>query len=168
MPKGMAVILLAIDPGTEDSAWVRYDTATGSLRDWAKTPNPNLRRVIQWGESDLMAIEMVASYGMSVGAEVFETCVWAGRFIECWWNRYHTRPLRVTRKEVALHLCNNPRAGDPNVRQALVDLYGGKEKAIGRKASPGPLYGLSKDGWSALGVAVTATARLDAGEEEAA
>jgi hypothetical protein len=27
--------------------------------------------------------------------------------------------------------------------------------AIGRKASPGPLYGISRDVWSALAIAVT-------------
>ena len=47
---------------------------------------------------------------------------------------------------------------DANIRQALIDRYGpGKDRAIGRKLSPGPLYGLSGDCWSALAVAVTTT-----------
>jgi hypothetical protein len=95
---------------------------------------------------------------MAVGAEVFETCVWAGRFIERWY-RNPRRPthLRVYRRDVKLHLCGSMRAKDANVRQALIDRYGpGKEKAIGRKAAPGPLYGISGDCWAALGVAVTA------------
>jgi hypothetical protein len=68
--------------------------------------------------------------------------------------------LRIYRADVKLHLCNSHRAKDKNVRQALIDLYGPtKEAAIGRKASPGPLYGLAGDGWAALGVAVTAAAK---------
>lgn len=31
----------------------------------------------------------------------------------------------------------------------------GKEKAIGKKATPGPLYGVVGDEWAALAVAVT-------------
>jgi hypothetical protein len=36
----------------------------------------------------------------------------------------------------------------------MIDRFGpGKEKAIGRKATPGPLYGVKKDIWSALAIA---------------
>ena len=56
-----------------------------------------------------------------------------------------------------MHLTNSARAKDANVRQALLDKFGpGKEKAVGKKATPGPLDGLTGDCWSALGVAVTA------------
>jgi hypothetical protein len=101
---------------------------------------------------------MVASYGMAVGATVFETCVWSGRFIERWLSgrAYRPQPDRIYRKEVKMHLCGSMRAKDANVRQALIDRYGGKEAAIGKKANPGPLYGMSGDCWSALAVAITA------------
>lgn len=33
--------------------------------------------------------------------------------------------------------------------------YGGKERAIGKKATPGKLYGVSADVWQALAVALT-------------
>ena len=37
-----------------------------------------------------------------------------------------------------------------------IDKFGGsKETAIGKKANPGPLYGVKKDIWAALAVAVT-------------
>jgi len=58
---------------------------------------------------------------------------------------------------VKLHLTQTRRAKDANIRQALIDRYGpGKALAVGLKATPGPLYGLTGDCWSALAVAVTA------------
>lgn len=143
-------LLLAIDPGPTESAYVRYDGALPVS--WAKLPNEELRRMLS-NESPPLVIEMIASYGMAVGAEVFETCVWIGRFIE----RRGGHVRRIYRRDVKLHLCGSARAKDANVRQALIDRYGGKERAIGRKATPGPLYGLTGDCWAALGVAVTAS-----------
>jgi hypothetical protein len=163
------VRVLAIDPGPEQSAWLLYDADADRPVNWAKEDNEHALYKIERSHADALAVEMIASYGMPVGAETFETCVWAGRFIERWKAdvarlRHLGSPFHlVFRREVKLHLCGNPRANDGNVRQALIDRYGpGKEKAIGRKASPGPLYGLSGDGWAALGVAVTfADTRLE-------
>ena len=67
----------------------------------------------------------------------------------------HPLPIsRIGRKAVKIHLCGSMRAKDPNIRQALIDRYGGSS-AIGRKATPGPLYGVAGDVWAALAVAVT-------------
>ena len=148
-------MLLAIDPGNEESAYVLYDGSARTIADKGKSPNTEVLELVWstsvWVNADHLAIEMIASYGMPVGREVFETCVWIGRFIQAW-RRPHAL---VYRRDVKLHLCGSPRAKDGNVRTALIDRWGGKDKAIGRKKSPGPLYGVSADIWQALAVAVT-------------
>ncbi|RXN88219.1 hypothetical protein C7R54_15615 [Achromobacter aloeverae] len=108
-----------------------------------------------------VAIEMIASYGMPVGKEVFETCLWIGRFVQALETPEEARLLY--RKDVKMHLCGTTKAKDANVRQALLDLFprtgGGKTPQIGTKKQPGPLYGVSTHAWPALGVAVTLAAR---------
>lgn len=154
--------LLAIDPGSEESALLIYDSDTATPTRWLKAGNDLQAAVLiakEW-EYDQVAIEMVASYGMAVGATVFDTCVWIGRFIEVAALGVRRVPWElVYRREVKLHICGSSRAKDANIRQALIDRYGGKDKAIGKKATPGPLYGMSGDCWSALGVAVTVAER---------
>jgi hypothetical protein len=146
--------MLALDPGPVLTAWVEF--ADGLPTAFGKEPNDDVLGRIMMSLADQLAIESVASYGMAVGAEVFETCVWSGRFIQRWLDSSGCPVRRVYRRDVKLHLCGTNRANDSNVRQALIDRYGpGRELAIGRKATPGPLYGVKADVWAALGVAVT-------------
>ena len=154
-------MILAIDPGPEISAFVTYD---GRIHEKGMVPNPELLARLgsnAWRDLDECAIEKIASYGMAVGADVFETCVWTGRYIERWYLTHGRRePLRITRNAVKNHLCHSSKATDANVRAALIDMFGqgrGKEIAIGRKAAPGPLFGVTDDVWAALAVAVTAS-----------
>jgi hypothetical protein len=141
-------MILAIDPGTTESAWCLYDPHT-IMAD--TIPNEELLAMLPKMKAERMAIEMVASYGMPVGREVFETCVWSGRFIQAW--RHVGKPYElVYRKDVKMHLCGSPRANDASIRQALIDRFG----SPGRKKAPGRTYGLAGDDWAALGVAVTA------------
>lgn len=145
--------VLAIDPGPEQSAWVLWDGECVAKH--AKESNALVRDRLALrfrGVHDVV-IEQIASYGMPVGAEVFETCVWTGRFWEAAGPcvAVHLRP----RRDVKLHLCGQVRAKDSNIRQALIDRFGGKDQAIGKKATPGPLYGLRADEWQALALAVT-------------
>jgi len=95
-------------------------------------------------------IEQIAAMGMAVGAEVFETCFWSGRFAEAWGGSFE----RLKRHEIKMHLCGNMRAKDANIRVALMDRFGGSQ-SVGKKKTPGPLYGIAGDQWSALAVAVT-------------
>lgn len=146
---------LAIDPGTVQSAWLAMQDGVPVTH--GIYPNEMLcgcLHTVDWQERwGHLAVEMIASYGMPVGAETFESCVWIGRFIEAWTRDWSY----VFRKDVKMHVCGSVRAKDGNVRQALLDRFGGKAKAVGKKASRGPLYGISKDVWSALAVAVTWT-----------
>jgi hypothetical protein len=139
--------LMAIDPGPVQSGWVVFDG--DGVQASGTTPNHGVLFAVKAWEADL-AIEMIASYGMPVGAEVFETCVWIGRFMQA--SRHPETVRRVTRLQVKQHLCHDSRAKDPNIRQALIDRLG----APGRKREPGPTFGVSGDAWAALGVAVTA------------
>lgn len=158
-------MILAIDPGPLESAWVLWDGA--KLEAFAKERNDSvLERVRQSrGITAACAIEQVCSYGMAVGAEVFETVYWSGRFAEAYGAEY---VYRVPRLKVKLHLCHDSRAKDGNIRQALIDRFGGKDAAIGKKATPGPLYGVSGDVWAAMALAVTwCDQNLPAGTEAA-
>jgi hypothetical protein len=144
--------ILAIDPGPEQSAYVVY--RGGHVVEFAKIDNAEMlyRCGLTWDGSMVLVIEQVAAMGMAVGAEVFETVFWSGRFAQAWGGHWE----RLKRHEVKMFLCGNMRAKDANIRQALLDKFGpGKELAVGRKAKPGPLYGLSGDCWSALALAVT-------------
>lgn len=150
-------MILAIDPGTAKSAWCVFD-GLKVVNCGIDSNQELLMKLRNWNlEGFRVAIEMIASYGMPVGKEVFETCVWIGRFFEvvdC-----EIEPAFVYRQQVKLHLCNSPRAKDPNIRQAIIDRFkptgGGKTPQIGTKNLPGPLYGVVDDIWAALGVAIT-------------
>lgn len=149
------MITVNIDPGNVESAYVVLDA--GRPTSFGKVTNHDLLEKLEGFAAGLpyhtpLVVEMIASYGMPVGREVFETCVWIGRFVQLWPFEHHL----VYRREVKIHLCGQARAKDGNIRQALIDRFGpGKERAIGTKRQPGPLYGVKADVWAALAVAVT-------------
>lgn len=142
--------ILAIDPGPERSAYVEFDG--DHLHSMGIAPNDQLLAScrllpIDSDQYDAVVIERVEGFGMAVGAEVFETVYWSGRFAEA------ADPLpvhRIGRKAITVALCGTTKAKDSNIRTALIDRFGGPS-AI-RKG--GPLFGVSKDVWSALAVAV--------------
>lgn len=141
--------ILAIDPGTEQSAMVRWDGQ--KIISCGILPNFNVLSGLRCrAEADeKLFIEMVASYGMPVGREVFETVLWIGRFVEAWGNSTGRDARLIYRRDVKLHHCQSPRANDANIHQALVDKYGEK----GTKTNPGVTYGLKKDLWAAFAIA---------------
>lgn len=149
----MGTLRLAIDPGTVQSGWCTFQygrvLASGVLS------NAEILLDLKAGHAaDILAIEMVASYGMPVGKEVFETVRWIGRFQQAW--RDPEAVKLIYRRDVKLYLCGNMRAKDPHVWQALIDKLG----PVGNKAAPGPLYGVKSHARSAVAVAVTAASML--------
>lgn len=151
-------MILAIDPGNEKSAYVvlEDDLKPG---EFGKVSCAHVRDIVIPTLVDLypgitLAIEMVASYGMPVGREVFETCFWAGMF----WQAANVKDKRlIYRIDEKLTLCRDSRAKDANIRQALIDrfAYGVPNKGKGTKKEPGWFYGFSADVWQAYAVGVT-------------
>lgn len=143
-------VILAIDPGPEQSAWLLWD-GKKVMASGIETNTTVLARLEsdEWGGTE-MYIEMIASYGMAVGKSVFETVFWVGRFCQAW--RGVLLAQRVMRMDVKMHLCHSARAKDGNIRAALIDRCG----AVGTKAQPGPLRGVKSHLWAALAVAVYA------------
>lgn len=135
--------ILALDPGTTETAAVLW--RDGRIVDAQIRPNTDLLNMLPLCACDVAAIEMVACYGMAVGKEVFETCVWIGRFYE----RCLTTPRLIFRRDVKMHHCQSARAKDANIRQALIDKYG----PPGTKKSPGATYGLKSHLWQAFAIA---------------
>lgn len=146
------MLILALDPGPVKTAWIwLQDGVPGMFGHDANDVVLAGLALHNPTEKHVLVIESIASYGMPVGAEVFDTCRWEGRFEQA----AFVPVLHMKRTDVKLHLCNSVRAKDANVRQALIDRFGGKVLAIGNKKNPGPCYGISGDVWASLGVACT-------------
>lgn len=143
----------AIDPGSEKSAWVELN----GERVLAHGIYPNQEMLIWLRHSPPTetVIEWMTPRGMPTSAQEFETVWWIGRFTEAIGEDHLVRLPRV---KVKTHICGNPRANDSNIIAALIDRYGGvggRLFAVGVKARPGPLYGVSRDVWQALALGLT-------------
>jgi len=159
--------VMAIDPGTTKSAFAVIDFETkeilnsGIVDNKCFTDQMNATYLAPESQGKMIVcIEMIASYGMAVSATVFETCVWIGRFIQHAETHFGTGTCsRMYRRDVKLNLCGQTKAKDANVRCAIIDRYepigGGKNPQVGTKKQPGPLFGVSKDIWAAIGVGLT-------------
>ena len=154
-------LIVAIDPGCTESGYVvvRHDgNEITQVLDKGKVENKEIYSVMNQYLAYDLAIEMVACYGMPVGAEVFDTCVWIGQFLrEANTGKLARKIKLIYRKEEKLNLCGNPAAKDANIVQALIDryAYGQPNKGKGTKKQPGFFYGFAKDVWQAMAVAVT-------------
>jgi hypothetical protein len=146
--------ILAIDPGPESSAYVIWDGKT--ILNSGIVLNEVMREILGGHADCECLIEMVESYGMPVGRDVFETVFWIGRFYERWvdWlapiiGRSSDHIQRIPRGQIKLHHCHSRRAKDSNIRAALIDKYG----KPGTKKDPGVTYGLKEDLWAAFALA---------------
>lgn len=144
------MLILAIDPGNVNSAYVLMEKETYKPIEFGLLENNLVREKVLNLDYDCLAIEMVASYGMAVGESIFDTCVWIGRFIECAQER-NIPYTRVYRIEEKMNICHDSRAKDSNIRQALIDRFG----IVGTKKNPGFFYGFKKDIWAAYAVGCT-------------
>jgi hypothetical protein len=138
--------ILALDPGTDQTAYVVL--SDHQILQHGILPNTEMiakLRQTWFSHPDRILCEMIASYGMPVGRETFETVLWIGRFDEAVGGME-----LVYRKDIKMHLCGSARAKDGNIRQALLDKIGQQ----GTKKAPGATYGIKSHEWAALAVAV--------------
>lgn len=147
--------IMSIDPGNIESAYCIIDADTYTPIKFGKVENELLLYEIEKEKYDKLIVEMIASYGMSVGSSVFDTCVWIGRFIQASPKDYEY----IYRREEKMNLCHTMKAKDSNIRQALIDRFG----EVGVKKAPGFFYGFKKDIWAAFAVGCT---YLDKQKEE--
>lgn len=155
--------IIAIDPGNIESAYCVIDSKTYKPLEFDKIKNETLE-VGFWNQNqykiDKLVIEMIASYGMAVGKEVFDTCVWIGRFVELA-SLQAIEVEYIYRKDEKMNLCHSMKAKDSNIRQALIDRFG----KVGTKKNPEWFYGFKKDIWSAYAVGVTYLDKLKESED---
>ena len=155
--------ILAIDPGTYESAYVIYENGE-PLRVFGKIKNEEFYQKVMLPSLncyDVIVIEMIRSQGMPVGKEVFETCLWIGKFMQRGEDLKREVKL-VYRHDIKIFLCGSSRAKDSNIRQAIIDRLG----VPGTKKSPGWTYGVSGDVWAALAVAIFTSNKLTKNEEK--
>lgn len=148
-------MIFAVDPDPQGGATVLL-TNQGELVSHSRdVPVSAICSIIMEKKPGRVVVEGLQSYGMPVGRSVFETAMVVGSI------RFACQLAgvgfdEITRTQAKAAVCNAARAKDPQVRAALIDLYGGdRERAIGTKKAPGPLYGIAKDEWAALAVGLT-------------
>lgn len=150
--------ILAIDPGTTESAFVLVGVGCKPVK-FDKIKNDALLEMMKNSilrDSEHVVIERVTSYGMPVGQEVFLTCEWIGRFAQQAENAGLTVHY-VYRQEEKLAICHDSRANDAAIRRALIDRFAAhdRRRGTGTKKNPDWFYGFRADIWQAYAVGVT-------------
>lgn len=149
-------MLIAIDPGTTESAYVVLAENYAPLA-FAKLANEELCGILgAYGPMDTIVIERLASYGMPVGREVLETCEWVGHFARIALAN-GARVEYLYRRDVKLHLCDDSRAGDANIRRALISRFATHDLRTGKGTAKHQdwFYGFAADMWQAYALGVT-------------
>ena len=143
------MLILAIDPGPEYSAWLRWDSDMEEIFDMEICRSADLASRIGQYPFEVLAVEHFACMGQLVSKSVFDTCYWIGEY-RSWAKTWAVKWFPVFRKDVKMHFCETMRAKDANIRQVLIDRFG----KPGTKKAKGKTYGVKKDLWSALAIAV--------------
>lgn len=149
--------VLGLDPGPAESALVEYDAEARAVLVHRKAPNEHVRAtmlplLVVRCPPGVLVIETPHARGGIERQAVMDTCIEVGRVVEVW-RRLAGDAHHIWRETVKRAILGSAKGTDAQVRAALLDRWGGVS-AIGRKASPGPLYGLRGDEWAALAVAV--------------
>jgi len=155
------VKVIGIDPGSAQSAIVVFDGKHRTIDRHHLEPNAeaaqrvqNLRGLYPEAACVCELTRPFAIRGASGNAffpvQLQDTAVWVGRFWERWGDGFET----IDRRDVKRSLLGQHTGNDAMVRDAILDLFGGRQEAFGTKLLPGPLRGITRDRWAALAVAL--------------
>lgn len=152
--------VIAIDPGNKQSALCIIDAETLRPLYTLLAENDEVRKIIKelkTDEFDYAAIEMMQSYGNLIGKDVLDTAVWIGRFYEVLKRKLGKEPTMIYRMEERSHICHDGRAGDKEIRRALIDRFCTHDFRTGRGTIKNPDFfkGFKKDLWAAYAVGLT-------------
>lgn len=151
------MLLFAIDPGSSQSAYCMMTDDAHPMY-FAKVPNADLIPLLRNYAHVIhtVVIERVASYGMPVGREVFDTCEWIGRYTQVASDL--GKPVEyILRQEEKLAICHSPKANDATIRRALIDRFAKHDIKAGKGNSHDPdfFYGFKADIWSAFATGIS-------------
>lgn len=150
------MVLLAVDTGTRESAYVSVDSDTYRIIKAQKLPNEKILDIVRKEYYDDCVVEMFSNYGGGSGKDVFKSIIIVGRVLEAQWWRVKENGNVIPRIEVKKHIVGSVNANDSAVIRALKDRFGEK----GTKKNPGWFYGVKMDCWQAYALAVTYLDRL--------
>ena len=145
------MLILGVDPGTTESGYVVYDNVAEEMISFGKITNDDLLEIVvnNTYKADVMAIEIITSYGQRVGKETFLTCFFIGKCMQAFPGRYY----EIKRVDEKKYICGTGAAKDSGIRQELLDRF--EPDMIPGKRPSGKLKGFKADIYSALAVAIT-------------
>lgn len=145
--------VLAVDPGPRVSGYLIW--IGEKIQEKGILPNQDILDILAAAyfyearqDRIVLVVEDIVCMGMAVGKTTLDTAWWSGRFCQAWEGEH----VLIPRMDVKMHLCNNSRAKDANIRQSLIDRY--EPDLIGKQRPRGILKGVRGHEWSALSLAV--------------
>lgn len=175
--------ILAIDPGTEKSAYCMM-TETPSVISAADVDNDTVLRLVEEGDYDQMVIECMearnlSTAGQAIGRSTYETCIWIGRYMQVAMQR--GKPImRVYRSEEKSLLIPTKKnrlpplpegignTTDAKIRASLIARFAKHDKKNGKgtRHDKDVFYGFQGDMWAAFAVGVTGLVKIRKGGAE--
>jgi len=147
--------ILAIDPGTTQSAYILWNTEKQTVLSCGLMDNnPFVKKYISFVQckmADLIAVEMIQNYGFQMGRSTIETIMFVGE-LKAFWdaNHYDVTEFKLYGRPTIKGHFNAKK--DAMIRASLRMRYGEHEFKKG-----GKFYGVKKDIWSAMAIAVALT-----------
>lgn len=153
-------MIIGIDPAPSQSAVVVYNHDCRQVLYALTLPNVDVIRELRnltmlLRMPPTVVIEWINNMGLPVGNSVFETCRQIGR-MEAAFIREGWRVELLSRNAIRMQLCGRTAGvNDAVIAQAVINRFGeDRQQAVGTKKNPGPLYGIKRDLWQALAVAI--------------